>query len=155
MTVNPLFLIYILFVLVAILLALTIGLELRLRKILGGRDAKTLEDSIVNNGKDIDKLKQFENNSILYFEDLEKRIKRSIQSVEVVRFNPFKGSGDGGDQSFSTSLIDEKGDGVILSSLYSRDRISVFAKPINKFVSQYELTEEEKIVLDKSKNKFH
>ena len=78
-------------------------------------------------------------------------MKRSLQSVETVRFNPFKGSGEGGNQSFSTSFVSENGDGVVISSLYSRDRISVFSKPLSKFQSSFELTDEEKKVIEDSK----
>jgi hypothetical protein len=58
---------------------------------------------------------------------------------------------DGGNQSFSTSFVNENGDGVVISSMYSRDRISIFAKPINKFKSQFETTEEEKQVIERAK----
>jgi hypothetical protein len=64
-----------------------------------------------------------------YLTTVEKRLKKSIQGVETVRFNPFKGTGAGGNQSFSTAFVNEKGDGVVLTSMYARDRISMFAKP--------------------------
>lgn len=49
----------------------------------------------------------------------------------------------GSKQSFATALLNEHGDGVVISTLYSRERTSVFAKPIKKFDSEYELTPEE------------
>jgi hypothetical protein len=39
----------------------------------------------------------------------------------------------------------------VISSLYSRDRVSVFSKPLKKFESNFELTEEEKEVIGTSK----
>jgi len=75
---------------------------------------------------------------------IEKRLRKSVQSVHTVRFNPFKGTGGGGNQSFATSFLNEEGDGVVLSSIYSRDRVSIFAKPVKKHSSEYELSEEEK-----------
>jgi hypothetical protein len=125
--------------------------EMKIKKILLGKDAKSLEDSIVYAKKEIDKLKEFESDSIEYFKEVEARLRKSIQSVETIRFNPFKGTGDGGNQSFSTSFVNENGDGVVISSMYSRDRISIFAKPINKFKSQFETTEEEKQVIERAK----
>lgn len=74
---------------------------------------------------------------------MNKKIARSAQSVETIRFNPFKGTGSGGNQSFATAILNENGDGVILSSLYSSDRVSIFAKPVAKLTSTHELTEEE------------
>jgi hypothetical protein len=48
------------------------------------------------------------------------------------------------------AIVDDHGDGVILSSLYSRERVSIFAKPIIKGKPQYDLTEEEQKVLDEA-----
>ena len=62
-----------------------------------------------------------------------------------MRFNPFKDVG--GNQSFAIAIVNEDGDGIVLSSLYSRERMSVFAKQIKKGISEVELTEEEKIIV--------
>lgn len=134
-----------------ILLGFVINLYIKINQFIKGRNAKSLEDVIVQSNKEIDKLKEFEKDSIEYFKDVERRLRRSVQSVETIRFNPFKGTGEGGNQSFSTSIINEGGDGVVISSLYSRDRVSIFSKPINKFESKFELTEEEQEVLKNSK----
>ena len=134
-----------------ILLGWVLYLQLKISNFLKGKDAKSLEDLIVFSNKEIADIREFEKDSIEYFKDIERRLKKSIQSVETIRFNPFKGTGEGGNQSFSTSFVNENGNGVVISSLYSRDRISVFSKPIIKWDSPFELTEEEKDVLKKSK----
>lgn len=48
-------------------------------------------------------------------------------------------------------MLNEDGDGVVISSLYSRERMSIFAKPIKNGKSEYELTDEEKKSLAKAK----
>jgi hypothetical protein len=63
-----------------------------------------------------------------------------------MRYKAFDASGS--NQSFSIALVNEKGNGVVVSSLHSRDRMSTFAKPIENYESTYELTEEELAVLD-------
>jgi len=141
-------LIFALIIVILALAAWVIYLEAKLRKFLVGKDAKTLEDSIVSIQKDLENFKKFEEESIVYFKSVEGRLKKSIQSVEGVRFNPFRGTGDGGNQSFSTVFLNEKGDGLILSSLYARDKTSLFSKPVKKFISEFELTEEEKNLLN-------
>ena len=73
---------------------------------------------------------------------------RSIRNIKTIRFNPFADSGS--NQSFATAIVDDHGNGVILSSLYSRERMSVFAKPIENGVPKYDLTEEEAQVLDET-----
>jgi hypothetical protein len=144
-------LIYILGALLIVLVAWIVRLEIRLGRLLVGKDAKSLEDSFVHISKELKELHEFTKEMEQYLLNVEKRLKRSIQGIETVRFNPFKGTGDGGNQSFSAAFINEKGDGVILTSMYARDRISMFAKPLKGFVSEFELTEEEKQALDTSK----
>ena len=77
------------------------------------------------------------------------KLKKSIRGLETIRFNPFPDQGS--NQSFAIGMLNEDGDGVVFSSLYSRERMSVFAKPVKKGKSEYELTEEERQVLEKAK----
>lgn len=125
----------------------------RLNRILRGKNTLTIEDSIIELAKELDMLTEFKEASEEYLKTVEKRLRKSVQAIETKRFNPFKGTGAGGNQSFACAFINEKGDGLILSSLYSSDRMSVFAKPVEGFVSTYELTEEEKNALESAKNR--
>lgn len=143
--------IFIILGLILILVIWIFRLEFRLKNLLSGGDGKSIEESINTLKKGLEELKHFEHGSMEYFKSVEKRLKRSVQSVETIRFNPFKGTGNGGNQSFSTSILNEKGDGVVISSLYSRDRVSIFSKPMRKFESEFEMTEEEKIVVKNSR----
>ncbi len=152
MILDQTYIIYGLAVAVLILLVWIVRLEIKIKKLLFGKDSKSLEDSIVENHKNIEKLNDFQKEAINHFVNIEKRLKRSVQAVSTLRFNPFKGNGEGGSQSFATSFVSENGDGVVLSSLYSRDRVSVFSKPLSKFESQFETTAEEKEVIENSKN---
>jgi len=137
-------LIYVLVGMFVVVLVWVIRLEFKFSRILRGKNARDLEDTIVALGKEVTALHLSRKQTEEYLAEAEKRIKRSVQGVNTVRFNPFKGSGAGGNQSFATALLNENGDGVVLSSLYSRERVSVYAKPIHAFSSEYELTAEEK-----------
>ena len=46
--------------------------------------------------------------------------------------------------AFPTAFLNEDGHGVVMSSLYSREHVSVFSKPIKNGSSEYELSVEEK-----------
>lgn len=116
---DPLIITYGLIGLVVILIGWIIRLEIKLRKLLFGKDAKSLEDSIVSTYKNLEDLNKFKKDSLSYFNTVENRLNKSIQAVETVRFNPFKGTGEGGFQRFSTSFLSQNGDGVVISSLYS------------------------------------
>lgn len=71
--------------------------------------------------------------------------------VGIVRFNPFQDSG--GDQSFSVAWVDANTTGVVISSLYSRAGVRVYAKPLDKGTSAYTLTEEEQAAIQAAKAK--
>jgi hypothetical protein len=120
--------------------------------VLLGKSAKTLEDSIVHLTQELGKFSKFKSESESYFKNVERRLSRSVQAVSTTRFNAFKGEGLGGNQSFSTAIVDEHGDGAIISTLSSRERTSVFAKPLTKFTSEFELSGEEQDALGRAKN---
>lgn len=72
---------------------------------------------------------------------LDEMQRRSIQRVGIVRFNPFNDTG--GDQSFAIALLNGLGDGLVISSLYSRTGNRIYAKSILQGRSKYPLTAEE------------
>ena len=122
--------------------------ERRLKRFFLGKKAKDLEDTIVALEDDIVKLKKLQEKEELAIIDINKKLKKSIRGLETVRFNPFPDQGS--NQSFAIGMVNQDGDGVVLSSLYARDRMSIFAKPIRNGKSEYELTAEEKEVLKKA-----
>jgi len=81
-------------------------------------------------------------------EEVEKRLEHTIQRVGVVRFNAFPDVG--GDQSFAIALLDNHGDGVVISSLQGRTENRVYAKPLKRWDSSYNLSDEEKQAIAKA-----
>ncbi len=81
-------------------------------------------------------------------ESLKRENEKSIQKLGIVRFNPF--SNTGGDQSFSLALLDKKNNGTIITSFYSNEGSSVYAKPIENGKSTYILSDEEKEAIEKA-----
>lgn len=65
----------------------------------------------------------------------------AVQKIGVVRFNPFEGSG--GNFSFSVALLDNRGSGVVFTSLHGREQNRIYAKKITLGHSDSQLTEEE------------
>jgi len=78
-------------------------------------------------------------------EILEKIGQIAIQKIGFKRFNPFADTG--GDNSFALSLLDNKNNGIIISSLYTRDGVRIYAKRIESGQSKQPLSREEKEVL--------
>src|SRR3989344_5577586 len=116
--------------------------EKRLRRFFVGKKAKDLEDTIITLENEIAKLNKVVENIQKNIVIINTKLKKSIRGLEVKRFNPFPDQGS--NQSFTIGMLNEEGDGVVVSSLYSRERMSVFAKPIKNGKSEYELTTEEK-----------
>lgn len=141
------------FVLIAIIMAVAaawiFSTEKRLKRFFIGKKAKDLEDTIISLQNDIAILKKAKENAEKEITTINSKLRKSIRGLETIRFNPFPDQG--GKQSFAIGILNEDGDGVVLSSLYSRERMSVFAKPIKNSKSEYELSAEEKEVLQKSK----
>jgi len=79
---------------------------------------------------------------------LEDRLSYAIQHLGVVRYNAFFDMGS--DLRFSIALLDQKGDGVVVTSIYGREESRTFAKPIKNGNSTYLLTEEEKEAIAKA-----
>ena len=142
-------LVYAISIIVLIILAWVLIIEIRLKRIFAGIKAKNLEEMLVAAGKKLNQLEETQNKIDKHLTTIDARLNKSIRNVETLRFNPFVEAG--GNQSFAIALLNDEGNGVILSSLYARDRMSVFAKPIVLGKSSFELTEEEKIVLNKAK----
>jgi hypothetical protein len=135
----------VLFLLTATLVFLLIRIELRLQKLFKGTRAANLETlmaEIVNRVTTLAEESKKQGSDIL---TLGSRLQKHGRGVKLVRFNPFPEVG--GNQSFAVGIVNEEGDGVVFSSLYSRERMSVFAKPIKKGASDIELTPEEASVV--------
>jgi hypothetical protein len=74
---------------------------------------------------------------------------KGFHKVGMVRFNPFKDVG--GDQSFAIAFLNGKNNGLVLSSLFTRDGARVYSKSIvNGQSEKYPLTEEEKEAIEQA-----
>ena len=129
-----------LFVVLA-LIGWIIALEQRLKRLTAGRQAHSLEEIIGDLGEDVERIMLAWRKAETRFAGLDEKLKKQISHVKTVRFNPF--ADQGSNQSFATAIVNDHGDGVVISSLYARDKMSVYSKPIKGGQSEYELTAEE------------
>jgi len=79
---------------------------------------------------------------------LEQGQKEQVGRVGIVRYNAFRETGH--DLSFSIAWLNERQDGVVVTSIYSRGESNVYAKPIVGGQSPYPLSEEERIAIQKA-----
>jgi hypothetical protein len=107
----------------------------------GKSDAASIQQLLDSHlGKVIEVGTEMEGLKKLY-ETVESRSRGSLQHVGIVRFNPFEDTGS--DQSFAIALLDDRRDGIVLSSLHGRGQTRVFAKPVEGGESTHQLSGEE------------
>lgn len=133
-----------------IAVVLLLAIRRRFIRLALGRSG-SIEESISILLRDTKELQHFRVELEKYLKNAELRLRGSVQGVGVVRFNAFAGNGAGGNQSFSAAFLDEELSGVVLSTLYSRNHVGVYAKPVEKGSSTFELTEEEQGAISKAK----
>jgi hypothetical protein len=145
---NTTILFYIISGAIVIILLWILMIEIRLKKFFAGTKAKNLEEMIILVGKKMSQLEETQKEINKHLITVDHRLDKSIRNVETVRFNPFVDAGS--NQSFAIAFMNDEKNGVVMSSLYARDRMSIFAKPIINGKSEFELSEEEKEVLNKA-----
>jgi Protein of unknown function (DUF4446) len=71
-----------------------------------------------------------------------RRMAGAMQHVGVVRFDAFRDLG--GLLSFAVAMLDDRGNGIVISSIYGRSESRTYTKPIVERNSSYELSPEER-----------
>lgn len=77
---------------------------------------------------------------------MREQMKGCVQKVKLMRYNAFTDTGS--NLSYSLAVLDENNNGVVLSSLYGREDNRSYAKPVENGKSTYQLSDEEKEVLE-------
>jgi hypothetical protein len=133
---------------VVIAIALIVYLFLRLRRVeseydLLTRDAegKNFVEIVNDNIEQVENLLEEVDGLSERYAWVLKRMAGAVQHVGVVRFDAFRDLG--GLLSFAVALLDDRGNGLILSSIYGRSESRTYAKPIVERGSKYELSPEE------------
>jgi hypothetical protein len=143
---------YILIGLVVVVLALIVWLvllQVRLSRVsrqyarlMIGTDGASLEETLYRHVDEVKASLETVSSLGTRVQRMDRTLKHSMQWMGIVRFNPFRDTG--GAQSFALAIVDGHGNGVVLSSLHSRENTRVYAKPLAKWESPNKLTDEEK-----------
>ncbi len=117
----------------------------RYKTLLRGKEGANLEQMILANHEEVarvsDRLTDIERS----LNNHESRLIKKVSAPQMIRYNAFAEAGN--DLSFSMAMLDEDGNGMVLSSIYGREESRVYAKPFVKGESTYPLTPEEKTVI--------
>jgi hypothetical protein len=112
------------------------------QQLFSGKESVNLEEVILRHTNNLKELDRDIQDLYGISNKINNLANRSVHKVGVVRFNPFKDLG--GDQSFSIALLDGQSNGVVVSSLHTREGNRVYAKKVEKGrTMKHPLTEEE------------
>lgn len=119
--------------------------------LLTGEDGANLQEIVLKQKKTLASHAKILKELGKILEELVERNELNIQKIGLVRFNPFADTG--GNMSFSLALLDGGSNGIVISSLYSREGTRIYTKPIKNSESSYHLTEEEKEAISQANQK--
>jgi hypothetical protein len=80
---------------------------------------------------------------------LERVAQSETPRIGFIRYNAFADVGS--DQSYALALLTRDGDGVVLSSIYSREETRTYGKAVLKFQTSQEASEEERTAIAQAK----
>ncbi len=136
----------------AVLAVVVVVLALRLRVVRRAQRRafdgveRDLMDVIGEHGASLDQLARAARNLELRADDLRDRLSHDLSRFAVVRYDAFEDMG--GALSFSAALLDEHGDGVVISAINGRSETRSYAKGITAGHSEHSLSAEEVEAID-------
>lgn len=133
---------------VFLLLIQNLLLGKRISRLTKGASGQSLERVIHKLDERTELLEKYARSSSEKIKSIDARVETSIRGIATERFDPFQGSG--GQQSFTSAFLNEQGDGVVISGIHSRDGVRVYAKQVQDFKSERELSEEEQKAIKKA-----
>ena len=140
-----------LFVIVIMLFKKVDKVDSRYRKMMRGVNGNNLEEVVTNYMNNIDKASKRAKKALDENKILQEQIVGCVQKVAIVRYKAFEDVGSY--LSFSIAILDGEDNGIILTGIYGRQESTTYAKPIDRGISRYDLSEEEITVLNNAINK--
>ena len=106
-----------------------------------GKDTESMEDIVLNFFERIEALEEGEKVTRSDLKDIKENLKITYQKKGLVKYDAFREMS--GDLSYSLALLDKENNGVLISSMYSREGCYTYAKDIVNGESKINLSEEE------------
>ncbi|MCS6830175.1 MAG: DUF4446 family protein [Armatimonadota bacterium] len=134
--------VHIVWALVLILLVVQMrSVSKRLQRLTAGATGASLEKVLVDHLARVEEVDTRQRQMEQRVSALEAQIPLCVQYVGLVRYDAFEDVG--GQQSFSLAMLDALQNGMILTSVYSRTDVRVYAKAIRRGQPSHPLSEEE------------
>ena len=117
------------------------NLRRRVDTLTRGKDTESMEDIILNFFERIENLENEEKSTKSDIGEIKDNLKIAYQKTGLVKYDAFREMS--GALSYSLALLDQENNGVLISSMYSREGCYSYAKDIVKGESKINLSEEE------------
>jgi len=128
-------------VIVALLARETLRLRRRLAMLTRDGDGRSLETILDAHLRTVLEVRRRADTLEARTTALETKTRATYRRAGLVRFNPFEDTGS--NQSFVIALLDDEGDGLLLSSLHSRSGTRIYAKPVRGGRAETTISDEE------------
>ena len=116
-------------------------LKKKYRIFMDGKDAKSLEDTLIKRLDEVDDLLEAKDENEKSIEVLMKKMKFTYQKMGLVKYDAFHEMG--GKLSFSLAMLNEKNDGYIINAMHTREGCYTYIKEIVDGNSIIVLSDEE------------
>lgn len=144
-------------VFIIVLLVLIIVQNVKMKKLkaayerfMTGRNAKSLEQSMIKLFEDVNKLKLYANKHEKRIKVLYDKVRGCYQKSSIIKYDAF--SEMGGELSFVIAMLDEEDNGCIINSVHSSNSCYIYTKEIKNGQSFIDLGKEEREALEKAVN---
>lgn len=113
-----------------------------------GKDAETLEDTILDLMEEAAFLRAADRSSKEVIQSMQEQVKAGYQKTGLVKYNAFKGMG--GNLSFVLAVLDDNNTGIILNAVHSREGCYLYLKDVDQGGTEILLGNEEKEALEQA-----
>ena len=110
-----------------------------------GKDAESLEDIIINYLQRVESLEEGEEITRAALSAIKDNLKITYQKTGLVKYDAFREMS--GALSYSLALLDKENNGILISSMYSREGCYTYAKDIVNGECKINLSDEEQEAL--------
>lgn len=125
-------------------------LKRRVDSLTRGKDTESLEDIIVSYLERVESLEEGEEMTRAALNAIKDNLKITYQKKGLVKYDAFREMS--GALSYSLALLDKENNGVLISSMYSREGCYTYAKDIKNGECKINLSEEEAEALKQAVN---
>ena len=140
----------VLLILVIISLCKLKTLKRRVDSLTRGKDTESMEDIILSYLQRVESLEEGEEITRAALTAIKDNLKITYQKKGLVKYDAFREMS--GALSYSLALLDKENNGVLISSMYSREGCYTYAKDIVNGESKINLSEEETEALKQAMN---